>query len=76
MSAFQLLDEVLASVDRQSDAVEFMFMGTVNGIHLFKHYETRHYLNVNECGTTFAYRNGEFVWQAIENAIAHAFSWE
>lgn len=34
---------------------QFMFMGVVDGIHLYKHVDSRRYLNVDASGATYAY---------------------
>jgi hypothetical protein len=34
---------------------QFMFMGKVDGIHLYKHVDTRCYLNVDASGRTYSY---------------------
>jgi hypothetical protein len=34
---------------------QFMFMGKVDGIHLYKHVDSRRYLNVDAAGCTYAY---------------------
>lgn len=34
---------------------QFMFMGKVDGIHLYKHVDTRRYLNIDASGATYAY---------------------
>jgi hypothetical protein len=39
----------------QTECANFMFMGDVAGIHLYKHIETRRYLNIDEAGATYVF---------------------
>src|ERR1035441_9577257 len=34
---------------------QFMFMGSVNGIYLYKHVDSRRYLNIDATGATYAF---------------------
>lgn len=54
---------------------DFMFMGTTHGrIHLYKHVDTRRYLNVDSLAHCYAYVNGDYVPIGPRDAIAHAYS--
>lgn len=81
--------EAVARVARQSSELpsfheaEFMYMGAVSRartgqlIHLYKHRDTRRYLNLDESGHAYEYRGGS-VYRAVESladALEHADLW-
>lgn len=49
-----------------------MYMGTYdNGIDLYKHLETRNYLNIDDDGNFYLYNGKEYVKTDIVTAIDH-----
>jgi len=44
----------------QERCVGFMYMAKINGIHLYKHGISRTYLNLDDSGQCFRYRNSRF----------------
>ena len=44
----------------QERCVGFMYMAKVNGIHLYKHGISRTYLNLDDSGQCYKYRNSRF----------------
>jgi hypothetical protein len=56
------------------DHADFMFMGVTGGIVLYKHRDTRHYLNIEaETGRFFQYINGDYIEISREQAIEHVY---
>ena len=53
--------------------VDFMFMGRSEQIHLYKHRDTRRYLNVAPDGTCFRYSAHGYQPIGLEEAIEHVF---
>jgi hypothetical protein len=51
--------------------VDFMFMGRSDEIHLYKHRDTRRYLNIALDGTCFRYSAQGYQPIDIEEAIEH-----
>ena len=49
---------------------QFMFMGTANGIYLYKHVDSRRYLNVDASGATYAYNPATTGYDRISVALA------
>lgn len=50
----------------------FMYMGSVGGIELYKHRFTRRYLNISQDARRFfQYRDGEYVEISREAALDH-----
>ena len=53
---------------------EFMFMGTTSGIVLYKHRDTRRYLNIEAVtGRFFQYINGDYIEINREQAIEYVY---
>jgi hypothetical protein len=53
-----------------AECARFMFMGEVAGVHLYKHRETRRYLNVDESGATFAFNPATSNYDPISIELA------
>ena len=53
--------------------VDFMFMGRSEQIHLYKHRDTRRYLNIAHDGTCFHYSVHGYQPIGLEEAIEHVF---
>jgi hypothetical protein len=53
--------------------IHFMFMGRSEQIHLYKHKDTRRYLNVAPDGTCFRYSTHGYQPIGLEEAIEHVF---
>jgi hypothetical protein len=53
--------------------VDFMFMGRSEQIHLYKHRDTRRYLNIAPDGTCFRYSAHGYQPIGLEEAIEHVF---
>jgi hypothetical protein len=49
---------------------EFMFMGMVDEIHVYKHINTRRYINVHPNGNTFAYDPVTNSYNRVSNLTA------
>lgn len=64
-----LLERVVGDAFR-----EFMFMGAVDGILLFKHIWTRRYLNVDREGNTYRYVGGRYDRMPLAEALCHVLS--
>ena len=53
---------------------DFMFMGSAGGIVLYKHHDTRRYLNIDsETGRFYQYVEGDYTEISREQAIAHVY---
>jgi len=60
----------------------FMYMGTTTcpavmgkrRIHMYKHVWTRRYLNIDDRGFTYQWKNGKYCPVNVDEAIAHVFS--
>jgi hypothetical protein len=53
---------------------EFMFMGTTSGIFLYKHRDTRRYLNIDAVtGRFFQYSDGDYIEIDRKQAIEHVY---
>jgi hypothetical protein len=88
LEVFGVLEEFLHEHGQtgyeKAQADEFMYMGSVacavpgGYIHLFKHRETRRYLNLTEAGIAFAYRPRpgmfDYAWTEPRAALEHALS--
>ena len=53
--------------------VDFVFMGRSEQIHLYKHRDTRRYLNIALDGTCFRYSAHGYEPIGLEEAIEHVF---
>ena len=54
--------------------VDFMFMGTTGGIVLYKHRDTRRYLNIDTAtGGFYRYADGAYIEINREQAIEHVY---
>ena len=55
----------------------FMFMASYPAsgqvVHTYKHRDTRHYLNLDETGQCYAYKQGGYAPITDEEAFAHVF---
>jgi len=52
----------------------FMYMGTTSGIVLYKHRDTRRYLNIDAVtGRFFQYRDGDYIEINQEQAIEYVY---
>ena len=49
---------------------EFMYMGRVGGINLYKHILTRRYLNLDDLGNCYIYRNSRYELTHFELQMA------
>ena len=53
---------------------DFMYMGHVGGIVLYKHRDTRRYLNIEaETGRFYRYADGDYIENNREQAIEHVY---
>jgi hypothetical protein len=52
----------------------FMFMGRSGELYLYKHIDTRRYLNLDAQGRSFRYTGSRYEPQESRKAIAHVFS--
>jgi hypothetical protein len=51
-----------------------MFMGTTGGIVLYKHWDTRRYLNIDsETGRFYQYVDGDYTAISREQALEHVY---
>jgi len=54
-----------------AQCVGFMFMGRLNGVHLYKHGLSRRYMNLGDDGRAYRYvERGRFVEIPFEEALA------
>ena len=64
----------LEGVLSQELCEKFMYMGNSGGIVLYKHCDTRRYLNIEaETGRFFQYINGDYIEINREQAIEYVF---
>ena len=64
------LEGVLSS----DDCSCFMYMGVTSGIVLYKHRDTRRYLNIEaETGRFYRYADGDYIEINREQAIEHVY---
>ena len=64
----------LEGVLSPEDCADFMYMGHVGGIVLYKHRDTRRYLNIEaETGRFYRYANGDYIEINREQAIEHVY---
>jgi hypothetical protein len=52
----------------------FMFMGRSDELYLYKHIDTRRYLNLDAEGRCFQYTGNGYEPEELRRAIAHVFS--
>ncbi len=53
---------------------DFMFMGSAGGIVLYKHRDTRRYLNIDsETGRFYQYVDGDYAETSREQALEHVY---
>jgi hypothetical protein len=52
----------------------FMFMGRSGELYLYKHIDTRRYLNLDTQGRCFRYTGNEYAPEDLRRAIAQVFS--
>jgi hypothetical protein len=52
----------------------FMFMGRSGELYLYKHVDTRRYLNLDTEGRSFRYTGSGYEPEELRKAIAHVFS--
>ena len=52
----------------------FMFMGRSGELYLYKHIDTRRYLNLDAEGRCFRYTGNGYDLEELRRAIAHVFS--
>ena len=52
----------------------FMFMGQSGELFLYKHIDTRRYLNLDRKGRCFRYTGNGYEPEELRRAIAHVFS--
>ena len=56
------------------DCADFMYMGHVSGIVLYKHRDSRRYLNIgSETGRFYRYADGDYIEINREQAIEHVY---
>ncbi|MGA7829744.1 MAG: hypothetical protein WCA21_02145 [Terracidiphilus sp.] len=66
--------EPLEKVLSRNHCEDFMFMGSAGGIVLYKHRDTRRYLNIEaETGRFYRYANGDYIEIGREQAIEHVY---
>ena len=64
----------LEGVLSRKQCVDFMFMGTAGAIVLYKHRDTRRYLNIgSESGRFYQYVEGDYTEISREQAIEHVY---
>lgn len=57
-----------------SHCEEFMFMGRVGTVFLYKHIWTRHYLNLDHDGQAYRFTGEGYVPMPLEEAFEHVFT--
>jgi hypothetical protein len=56
------------------DCADFMYMGNAGGVVLYKHRDTRRYLNIDAAtGRFYRYADGEYIEIGREQAIEHVY---
>jgi hypothetical protein len=66
--------EPLEGVFSPEDCAAFMYMGSVGLIMLYKHRDTRRYLNIDAAaGRFYRYADGDYIEISREEAIEHAY---
>jgi hypothetical protein len=56
------------------DCADFMYMGQVSGIVLYKHRDSRRYLNIgSETGRFYRYADGDYIEIGRKQAIEHVY---
>jgi hypothetical protein len=64
----------LEGVLSREDCADFMFMGTTAGIVLYKHRDTRRYLNIDaETGRFYQYVDGDYTAISREQALEQVY---
>jgi hypothetical protein len=64
----------LEGVLSREHCAELMFIGSSGGILLYKHRDTRRYLNIDsETGRFFQYVDGDYTEISTEQAINHVY---
>ena len=48
---------------------EFMFMGRVGSVNLYKHILTRRYLNLDDSGNCYVYREGRYEPASLDGSL-------
>jgi hypothetical protein len=62
----------LESVLSREESADYMYMGRVGHLELYKHHETRRYLNISADGSRFyLYREGQYVEVTRAVALQH-----
>jgi hypothetical protein len=58
----------------REDCAEFMYMGEAGGIVLYKHCDTRRYLNIDAVnGRFYRYADGDYIEIDRKQAIEHVY---
>jgi hypothetical protein len=52
---------------------QFMYMGRSGEIYLYKHIDTRRYLNLDAAGQCFRYTGNGYEPEELAKAVAHVF---
>ncbi|MGA3374029.1 MAG: hypothetical protein ABSC48_20005 [Terracidiphilus sp.] len=56
------------------DCADFMYMGSAGGVVLYKHRDTRRYLNIDAAtGRFYQYVDGDYAEISLEQAIEHVY---
>jgi hypothetical protein len=64
----------LEGVLSRENCADFMFIGTTGGIVLYKHRDTRRYLNIDsQTGRFYQYVDGDYTEIGREQAIEHVY---
>jgi hypothetical protein len=64
----------LEGVLSRQNCADFMYMGHADGIVLYKHRDTRRYLNIgSETGRFFQYSDGDYIEINREQAIEYVY---
>jgi hypothetical protein len=64
----------LEGVFPPQDCADFMYMGCIGGIVLYKHRDSRRYLNIEAAtGRFYRYADGDYIEIEREQAIEYAF---
>jgi hypothetical protein len=66
--------EPLEAAMSRERCADFMFIGSTGGIVLYKHRDTRRYLNIeSETGQFYQYLDGDYTAIGREQAIEHMY---